>query len=76
MHYAFIFLLIFGCLLLLAAASLWFSKDPRENVFFARVQGRPGKEEARRTARQIAAAVAGVGLAVIIYCVIGLIRGA
>ena len=76
MHYAFIFLLIFGCLLLLAAASLWFSKDPRENVFFARVQGKPGKEEARRTARQIAAAVAGVGLAIIIYSLIGIIGGA
>ena len=76
MHYAFVFLLIFGCLLLLAAASLWFSKDPRNSLFFARVQGKPGKEEARRTARQIAAGVAGAGLAIIIYCVIGLIRGA
>ena len=76
MHYAFIFLLIFGCLLLLAAASLWFSKDPRNSMFFARVQGKPGTEEARRTARQIAAGVAGVGFAIIIYCVIGLNRGA
>lgn len=76
MHYAFIFLLIFGCLLLLAAASLWFSKDPRNSMFFARVQGKPGKEEARRTARQIAAGVAGAGLAIIVYCLVGLIRGA
>ena len=76
MHYAFIFLLIFGCLLLLAAASLWFSKDPRNSLFFARVQGKPGKEAARRTARRIAAGVAGAGLAIIVYCVIGLIRGA
>ena len=76
MHYAFIFLLIFGCLLLLAAASLWFSKDPRNSLFFARVQGKPGKEEARKTARQIAAGVAGAGLAIIVYCVVGLIRGA
>ena len=74
MHYAFIFLLIFGCLLLLAAASLWFSKDPRNSLFFARVQGKPDKEEARRTARQIAAGVAGAGLAIIVSCVIGLIR--
>ena len=76
MYYAVIFLLIFGCLLLLAAAKLWFSKDPRNSVFFAKVQGKQGKEEARRTARQIAAAVAGVGLAIIVYCVIRLIRGA
>ena len=76
MHYAFLFLLIFGCLLLLAAASLWFSKDPRKSVFFARVQGKPNKEEARKTARQIAAAVAGVGIAIIIYCLVGLIGGA
>ena len=76
MHYAFIFLLIFGCLLLLAAASLWFSKDPRNSLFFAKVQGKPGKEEARRTARRIAAGVAGAGLAIIIYCLIGIIGGA
>ena len=76
MHYAFVFLLIFGCLLLLAAARLWFSKDPRNSLFFARVQGKPGKEDARRTARQFAAGVAGAGLAIIVYCIIGLIRGA
>ena len=76
MHYALILLLIFGCLLLLAAASLWFSKDSRNSPFFARVQGRPGKEEARRTARQIAAGVAGAGFAIIVYCIFGLIRGA
>ena len=76
MHYAFVFLLIFGCLLLLAAASLWFSKDPRKSVFFARVQGKLNKEDARRTARPLAAGVAGAGLAVFIYCLIGIIGGA
>ena len=45
-------------------------------MFFARVQGKLTKEEARRTARQIAAAVAGVGLAIIIYSLIGIIGGA
>ena len=76
MHYAFIFLLIFGCLLIFAAAALCLNRDPRKSVFFARVQGKLSKEEARRTARQIAAAVAGAGLAIIVYCVIGLIGGA
>ena len=64
MHDAFVFLLLFGCLLIFAAAALCLNRDPRESVFFARVQGKLTKEEARRTARQIAAAVAGVGLRV------------
>ena len=76
MLYAFVFLLIFGCLLIFAAAALCLNRDPRKSVFFARVQGKLSKEEARRTARQIAAAVAGVGLAIIIYCLIGIIGGA
>ena len=76
MHYAFFFLLIFGCLLIFAAAALCLNRDPRKSVFFARVQGKLSKEEARRTARQIAAGVAGVGLAIIVYCIIGLIGGA
>ncbi|MBR0160646.1 MAG: hypothetical protein IJQ02_05110 [Oscillospiraceae bacterium] len=76
MKYAFIFLLIFGVLILLAAASLWFSKDPRQSLFFARVHGNPSKEKARRTAREIAGALAGVGIAIILYCIAGIIRGA
>ena len=76
MYYAFVFLLIFGCLLIFAAAALFLNRDPRQSVFFARVQGRQSKEEARRTARQIAAGVAGAGLAIIIYCLIGIIGGA
>ena len=76
MKYAFIFLLVFGVLILLAAASLWFSKDPRQSLFFARVHGNPSKEKARRTAREIAGALAGVGIAIILYCIAGIIRGA
>ena len=68
-------MIIFGVLLLLAAASLAFSKDPRKSVFFARVHGKPSKAEAKKTALSIAGCVAGVGLAIIIYCVIGLIKG-
>ena len=75
MKYAFIFLLVFGVLILLAAASLWFSKDPRQSLFFARVHGNPSKEKARRTAREIAGALAGVGIAIILYCIAGIIRG-
>ena len=75
MENAFKFLLIFGVALLLAAASLAFSKDPRNSIFFARVHGKPSKEEAKKTARTIAGCVAGVGAAIIIYCLIGLISG-
>ena len=57
MENAFIFLLIFGVLLLLTAAGLAFSKD----------------EQARKLAREVAGCVAAVGLALVIYCVIGLV---
>ena len=57
MREAFVFLLLFGCLLIFAAAALCLNRDPRKSVFFARVQGKLTKEEARRTARQIAAAL-------------------
>lgn len=75
MENAFIFLMIFGVLLLLAAASLFFSKDPRKSVFFARMHGRYSIDAAKKAAGTIAGCVAGVGLAVIVYCVIGLIVG-
>ena len=54
MENAFIFLLIFGVLLLLTAAGLAFSKDPRQSPL-------------------VAGCVAAVGLALVIYCVIGLL---
>ena len=54
MENAFIFLLIFGVLLLLTAAGLAFS-------------------QARKLAREVAGCVAAVGLALVIYCVIGLL---
>ena len=59
MENAFIFLLIFGVLLLLTAAGLAFSKE--------------SKEQARKLAREVAGCVAAVGLALVIYCVIGLV---
>ena len=74
MRNAFLFLLIFGAALLLAAVSLWFSGDPRNSIFFSRVRGKMSLEEARKTAKEIAGAVAAVGLAIMLYCVIGLIR--
>ncbi len=76
MENAFIFLMIFGAALLLAAASLAFSKDPRKSVFFARMRGDYSLPEAKKAAREIAVCLAGVGLAIIVYCAVGLIRGA
>ena len=75
MKYAFVLLLIFGAAILLAAASLLFSKDPRKSVFFGRVQGEMSKAEAQKTARTMAVCLAGVGTALVVYCVIGLLRG-
>lgn len=75
MKYAFIFLLIFGVLIILAGCSLFFSKDPRNSVFFARVHGETSKREARKTAKVIASALFGIGAAIVIYCIWGLIQG-
>ena len=78
MENAFIFLLIFGVLLLLTAAGLAFSKDPRQSPLsplLGRVVGieKMSKEQARKLAREVAGCVAAVGLALVIYCVIGLV---
>ena len=75
MKYAFIFLLIFGVLIILAGCSLFFSKDPRNSIFFARAQGEPTKKEAQKIAKEIATALFGVGAAIVIYCIYGLIQG-
>lgn len=75
MKYAFILFLIFGVLIILAGCSLFFSKDPRHSIFFARVHGKRSREDAQKTAKEIAAALFGVGAAIVIYCIIGLIRG-
>ena len=77
MENVFIFFLIFGIALLLAASSLFFSKDPGNSPLLGRVTGidKKRKESARKTAHEIAGCVAAVGLAIIIYCVIGIVRG-
>ena len=75
MENAFISLLIFGVLLLLSAAGLAFSKDPRQSPLLGRVVGieKMSKDQARKLAREIAGCVAAAGLALVIYCVIGLL---
>ncbi len=72
-----ILFLIFGAALLLAAASLWFSKDPRNSILMARVAGlkKMSLEKAKQTGRQIASALIGVGLALILISAIKLIFG-
>lgn len=75
MEYAFVFLIIFGVALLLASAGLAFSKDPRKSFLMARTPQKMGLKEAKKTAREIAGCVAAVGLALIVYCTIALIKG-
>ena len=73
----FILLLIFGAVLLLAAASLWFSKDPKNSILMARVAGakKMPPEKVKAISRQIASAVFGVALAIILFCIVKLIKG-
>ncbi len=75
MENALIFMLIFGIVLLLAAAGLWFSKDPRQSPLLGRVAGieKMGKAKAQKIAREIAGCVAAVGLAIVLYCLISLL---
>lgn len=75
MKYALVFLLIFGVLIILAGCSLLFSKDPRRSIFFARMHGISSKKEAQKTAKEVAAALFGVGAAIVLYCISGLIQG-
>ena len=72
MKNAFIFLLLFGLALLLAAVSLYFSKDPRKSPLLWKSAGKTCKEQNRKNAKEVAGCVAAVGLALVIYCVIGL----
>ena len=72
MKYAFIFFLIFDLLILLAGCSLLFSKNPRNSVFFTKVQGKMSREKAQKTANKIAIALFAVGAAIIMYCTDGL----
>ena len=75
MENALIFMLIFGISLILAAASLWFSKDPRKSPLLGRVSGieKMGKTGARKIAREISGCVAAAGLAIVIYCAVSLL---
>ena len=75
MKYAFLFLLLFGVLIILAGCSLFFSRDPRQSVFFARIRGKQSLEEAKKTAKEIAIALFGVGTAIVVYCAVGYLRG-
>ena len=76
MENALIFMIIFGAALLLAAASLAFSKDPRKSLLLGRVVGieKMGKDRARIIALEVAGCVAAVGLALVIYCSVALLR--
>ncbi len=51
MEYAFVFLIIFGAALLLTAACLAFSKDPRKSPLMARTSQKMGLKEAKRKLR-------------------------
>ena len=75
MNEVWIFLIIFGAALLLAAASLWFSKDPGRSPLLFKVAGirKKSQEEAQKIACEIAAAVAGVGLALIVFSIFRLV---
>ena len=67
MEYAFVFLIIFGAALLLTAA--------RKSPLMARTSQKMGLKEAKKAAREIAGCVAAVGLALILYCMIALLKG-
>jgi len=70
---AYLFLLIFGVVLLLAAASLWFSKDPRKSLLMGRMSKKTPLQEAVKRSRQVASALFGVALALILFCVVRMI---
>ena len=74
----YILLLVFGITILIAAVSLCFSRDPRKSILMYKVAGKKkmSLEEARKSGRQIASALLGVSLALILFSIIMLVRSA
>jgi len=74
-QYAYVFMLIFAGVLFLAAASLYFSRDPRNHIFFPGSRDRKmPKEAAVRLARQVAGGVALTAFVIAVGGVVGLFR--
>ena len=73
---AYLFMLIFAAVLFLVAASLYFSRDPRRNIFFSDGGGSRSmsKDAAVRHARQLGKGVALVALVIAVGSLIGLWR--
>lgn len=74
--YAYVLMLVFAGVLCLAAASLFFSRDPRGNLFFPGGSGGKSmpKDAAVRLARQVAKGVALVALVIAVGSVVGFLR--
>lgn len=73
MEYAFIFLIIFGVAILLAALRLYTASDPRKSIFFARVRKDISHKDALETAKKMSRILCIVGAVIIILCVLGLL---
>lgn len=73
-QYAYVFMLIFAGVLFLAAASLYFSRDPRNHILFPGGGRKMPKEAALCQARQVAGGVALTALVIAVGSVIGLFR--
>jgi len=73
----YIFMLIFSLVLFVAAAALYFSRDPRNSPLLFRVYGlkRMSKTDAVLKAKDIARGVALSAAAILIGSIIGLIAG-
>ena len=73
---AYLFMLIFAAVLFLVAASLYFSRDPRRNIFFSEGGGSRSmsKDAAVRHARQLGKGIALVALVIAVGSLIGLWR--
>ena len=69
----FYFLIIFGALLVTASLYLHFSDDPRGTVFFARVRGKPTRQEAKDTARKMSIGLFIIGTAIVVICTLCLL---
>ncbi|MCR4612202.1 MAG: hypothetical protein K5644_09925 [Lachnospiraceae bacterium] len=73
--YAFIFLMIFGVIILFVALSIGLSKDPRNYMFMIKVHGnkKPPLDEARAEAKKVAKVMAIVGAVITVLCLIGFV---
>ena len=76
MKEASLFMILFGILLVAAGVALCCKKDPRTSLLLGRVHGleKMTKKKAKNIAVTVGSTVTGVGLAIMVYFIVRLVK--